>query len=201
MGMGPHPSAKPGPRVKTVQRRTRASRRREQRGCVRSRSACRGTDRGVSFTRLASLWGRGVYRRLLPAVMAAAIGGTLPVACGGNASTATQMDATTDSPGQGDAFDDDSASTGDAAPSSDVTMTPDDGADGGDAGDGGEACQGTAPNCYGTDSTKCCLPDPIQASCKGGMWVCAFPPNNPSGGPPPPGCNGTSCLTQDGGVD
>ena len=62
----------------------------------------------------------------------------------------------------------------------------------GNAGTGGTggstaACSGSAPNCFGSDSSKCCGKDPAgQATCKNGAWLCF--------GAPAPGCNGQSCI-------
>ncbi len=53
--------------------------------------------------------------------------------------------------------------------------------------DAAAGCTGTAPNCFGNDSTHCCGQDPSgPAVCRGGAWMC--------GPAPAPGCSGTSCV-------
>jgi hypothetical protein len=53
-------------------------------------------------------------------------------------------------------------------------------------------CIGTAPLCFGSDTTSCCGQDSAgSASCEGGRWTC--------GGTAAPGCNGTSCPNSTGG--
>jgi hypothetical protein len=72
----------------------------------------------------------------------------------------------------------------------------DNGGNTGDAGgDGSGGCVGTAPNCFGNDTSMCCGQDPAgTAQCVGGAWKC--------GSADAPGCNGTSCLAQqDAGSD
>ena len=69
--------------------------------------------------------------------------------------------------------------------------------DGGLDGSGADArsCSGTAPNCFGNNTSFCCGNDPSgPAVCNGGAWMC--------GSAPAPGCNGRSCsLPQDAGTD
>ena len=63
------------------------------------------------------------------------------------------------------------------------------GQDGGSAGGGSDvrACDGTAPNCFGSDTNFCCGNDPSgRAACVAGAWMC--------GSSLAPGCNGRSCL-------
>ncbi len=61
-----------------------------------------------------------------------------------------------------------------------------------DASGDSAACTGTAPLCFGSDTSVCCGNDPSgSAVCSGGAWKC--------GSAPAPGCDGTSCLAQDAG--
>jgi hypothetical protein len=71
-------------------------------------------------------------------------------------------------------------------------LNPPDGGSDMSQADGG--CTGTAPNCFGNDTSMCCGQDPSgQATCENGAWMC--------GAAAAPGCNGTSCLNPpDGGV-
>jgi|CZKU01.1.fsa_nt_gi hypothetical protein len=61
-----------------------------------------------------------------------------------------------------------------------------------DASSEAGTCTGTAPLCFGNDTSHCCGNDPAgSASCNGGEWMC--------GSSLAPGCNGTSCLLHDAG--
>lgn len=71
--------------------------------------------------------------------------------------------------------------------------------DGGAGSDSGPPCGideagswSPPPECYGTDSTKCCGGGIGSATCVNGQWMC--------GNSPPSGCNGTPCPT-DAGAD
>ncbi len=62
----------------------------------------------------------------------------------------------------------------------------------GDASSDSGTCTGTAPSCFGNNSSACCGQDPSgPAVCSGRAWMCDSAPA--------PGCNGTSCLLKDAG--
>src|ERR1700722_6214104 len=68
----------------------------------------------------------------------------------------------------------------------------------GDAGRDGHtsgSCAGTAPSCFGGNSSSCCGQDPAgPATCESGKWMC--------GSAEAPGCNGKSCVLEgDSGPD
>lgn len=54
------------------------------------------------------------------------------------------------------------------------------------------SCTGSAPACFGNDTSACCGQDPSGiATCHGNTWMC--------GAVTAPGCNGVSCLLKDAG--
>jgi hypothetical protein len=74
----------------------------------------------------------------------------------------------------------------DSATPPDSGKTPDSGHAPDAARDAG-SCKGTAPDCFGNDSTSCCGQDPEGvAKCVRGAWLC--------GAAAAPGCNGHSCI-------